>query len=86
MIQLAGLLEKARLLETFQIELGRDLQKDITMKEPMAALFKAFLVLDEMVKSEEVNLKVWSLQGLEALAKKPEKNNHSKIKQNHKAR
>jgi hypothetical protein len=70
MIQIAGLLEKAGLLETFQIELGRDLQKDITMKEPIAALFKGFIVLDEMVRSEEVNLKVWVTQGLEALAKK----------------
>jgi hypothetical protein len=68
MVQLAGLLDKSQLLETFQIELGLDLQKDITMKEPVAALFKGFLTLNEMVRSKEVNLQVYATQGLEILA------------------
>ena len=67
MIQLAGLLEKSGLLETFQIKLGLDLQKDITMKEPIAVLFKGLLVLNELAKSEEV-YSLWASQGLEALA------------------
>lgn len=68
LISIGGLIKKSGLLETFQIELGLDLQKDITMQEPVAALFKGFLTLDEMVKSEKVNLKVWAVQGLEILA------------------
>jgi len=68
LIMLGGLIKKSGLLETFQIEVGLDLQKDITMKEPVASLFKGFLVLEEMVKSGDVNLKVWAVQGLEKLA------------------
>lgn len=68
MIALGGLLKKSGLLETFQIELGLDLQKDITMREPVAALFKGFLTLNEMISSEEVSLKIWAVQGLELLA------------------
>lgn len=70
LIQLAGLMEKAKLLETFHIELGRDLQKDPTMKEPVASLFKGLLVLNEMATSSEVNLALWAAQGLEELRKK----------------
>ncbi len=68
MIQLAGLLEKSGLLETFQITLGLDLQKDETMKEPIAALFKSFLVLNEIANSEGTNIPLWASQGLEILA------------------
>ncbi|MBX9622138.1 MAG: conjugal transfer protein TraD [Alphaproteobacteria bacterium] len=67
LIQLAGLMEKAKLLETFDIELGRDMQKDPKMKEPIAALFKGLLVLNEMAASSEVNLSLWATQGLEEL-------------------
>ena len=67
MIQLAGLLEKSGLLETFHIILGLDMQKDMTMKEPIAALFKGFLVLNELTKSEKT-YSLWSQQGLTALA------------------
>lgn len=73
LVQLGGLLGRSGLLETFQIELGLDLQKDITMRDQIAALFKGFLVLKEMAESEEVDLKIWVLQGLEELAKKPKK-------------
>lgn len=65
LIQLGALIEKTELLETFHIELGRDLQKDIHMKEPVAALFKGLLVLNEMAKSENV-YPLWVNQGLEA--------------------
>ena len=67
MIQLAGLMEKADLLETFGITLGKDLQKDPEMKEPVASLFKGLLVLNKMAKSDEVNLSLWAVQGLEVL-------------------
>lgn len=70
LIQLGGLLEKSGLLETFHIELGRDMQKDPEMKEPVAALFKGLLVLKEMVESDEISLQIWATQGLEELSKK----------------
>ena len=73
LIQLAGLMEKAKLLETFHITLGRDLQKDPEMKEPIAALYKGLLVLKEMVESGEVSLQLLAVQGLEELAKKLKK-------------
>ena len=67
-IQLGGLIAKAGLLETFEISLGSDLQKDPSMKEPAAALYKGLLVLNALANSEETNL--WARQGLEALKKK----------------
>ena len=74
LIQVASLASKAGLLETFDIVLGEDLQKSPEMKEPVAALFKGFLVLNEMARSEEVHA-LWAAQGLEKLAnsKKEEK-------------
>jgi hypothetical protein len=45
------------------------MQKDPEMKEPVAALFKGLLVLDEMANSSEVNLSLWATQGLEELRK-----------------
>ena len=67
LIQLAGLMEKAKLLEAFHIKLGRDMQKDPEMKEPIAALYKGLLVLKEMVEAGEVSLQIWATQGLEEL-------------------
>lgn len=67
-IQLGGLIAKAGLLETFEISIGADLQNDPDTKEPAAALYKGLLVLNDLANSEETNLQVWSIQGLEALA------------------
>lgn len=72
LIQLGGLLEKAGLVETFGIKLGRDLQKDPDMKDPIGALFKGFLVLNELVNSPEVSLSLYAKQGLEELRKMQE--------------
>jgi len=69
LIQLGGLIEKAELLETFQISLGTDLQKDPDQKEPVAALFKGLLVLNELANSNDTNLSLWARQGLEKLKK-----------------
>lgn len=69
LIQVATLASKAGLLETFGITLGEDLQKSPEMKEPVAALFKGFLVLEEMARSEDVSLSLWVPQGLEELRK-----------------
>jgi len=69
LIQLGGLIEKAGLLETFQIKVGTDLQKDIDMKEPVGSLFKGLLVLNELANSDEVYRPLWAVQGLEELRK-----------------
>ena len=73
-IQLGGLIAKAGLLETFEISAGADLQKDPETKEPAAALYKGLLVLNELANSDEANLQIWSIQGLEALSR----SNHQK--------
>lgn len=67
LIQIGALCEKAGLLETFHITLGLDLQKDATMKEPVGALFKGFLELNDMAKSDNT-YDLWARQGLTALA------------------
>ena len=69
LITIGGLASRAGLLETFGIILGEDLQKSLEMKEPAAALFKGFLILEEMARSEDV-LSLWARQGLEELRKK----------------
>jgi hypothetical protein len=43
------------------------------MKEPVAALFKGLIELNEMIQSEEVNLQVYAIQGLEILAQSKKK-------------
>ncbi|MBY0292664.1 MAG: hypothetical protein K2W92_05185, partial [Alphaproteobacteria bacterium] len=68
LIQVASLASKAGLLDTFGIILGEDLQKSPEMKESVAALFKGFLVLSDLAKSDEVYLPLWAAQGLEELA------------------
>ena len=68
LIQLGGLVEKTGLLETFSLPLGADFQKDPELKNSIAALFKGFLVLNEMAQSKEVHLPLWTQQGLEVLA------------------
>lgn len=70
LIALGGLIKKSGLFETFQIKLGLDLQKDITMKNNIAALFKGFLLLDEMAQSEDGIRSLWAAQGLEELHKR----------------
>lgn len=70
LIALGGLIKKSGLLETFQIKLGLDLQKDIMMKNNIAALFKGFLLLDEMAQSEDGIRSLWAAQGLEELHKR----------------
>ena len=61
---LGALIDKAGLLG---ITLGKDLQKDPEMKDPIASLFKGLLVLNEMANSEDVHLPLWAQQGLEKL-------------------
>lgn len=59
-------MELAGTLEVFDIPLGIDLQRDTSVKNNIAALFKGLLELNKLTKSSEVDLKLWALQGLEA--------------------
>ncbi len=70
LIQLGGLLEHAGTLDIFNIPLGVDLQSDPSIKNNIAALFKSFLLINDMVKAGEIDLKVLALQGLEAFKTK----------------
>lgn len=66
LIQLGGLIEKSGLCDVFGISLGEDLQKSTPMKEPVAAFFKGLLELREMAKSDEINIRLWATQGMDA--------------------
>ncbi len=66
LIQLGSLLDLAGTLDVFDIPLGVDLQRDTSVKNNIAALFKGLLELNELTKSSDVDLKLWALQGLEA--------------------
>ncbi len=66
LIQLGGLLESAGTLDVFGIPLGVDLQKDLSVKNNIAALFKGLIELNELANSDDVNLQLWAAQGLEA--------------------
>lgn len=71
LIQLGGLLELAGTLDVFGIPLGVDLQKDVSVKNNVAALFKGLMELNEMARSSDVvNLDLWALQGLESFKSK----------------
>lgn len=69
LVQLGGLIAKSGLLETFQLTLGDDFQRDPETRNQIAALFKGFLVLNNIAQSEDVSLHLWTAQGLEALGK-----------------
>jgi hypothetical protein len=70
LIQLGGLLEHAGTLDVFSIPLGVDLQKDPSVKNNIAALFKSLLIINDMVTSGELDLNVLTLQGLQAFKDK----------------
>ena len=74
LVQLGSLVNKSGLLETFGIILGEDLQKSPSMKEPVAALFKGLIELNNLSKSTDmVNMSLWAAQGLEMLARSKKK-------------
>jgi len=70
LIQLGSLLELSGTLDIFGIPLSVDLQKDATVKNNVAALFKGILELNKMATSSDVDLNIWALQGLEAFKSK----------------
>jgi hypothetical protein len=51
LIMLGALIEKAGLLETFEITRGADLQKAPETKLPVAALFKGLLELNKIAQA-----------------------------------
>lgn len=58
---------KSGLLDTFEISLGLDLQRDPDQKHQVAALFKGLVELNEIAQSDDVHLPSWGFQGLELL-------------------
>lgn len=70
LIQLGGLISNSGLLETFEISLGTDLQRDPEQKHQVAALFKGLVELNERAQSDDVHLPLWSMQGLQLLREK----------------
>lgn len=74
LIQLGALIEKAGLLETFEITLGADLQQELEMKLPVAGLFKGLVTLNELANSQDVYIPLWSQQGLQLLGELNRKN------------
>ena len=68
LIQVGSLAEKAGLLKTFDLPVGRDFQRDGELKMQISSLYKGFLTLNEMVISGEAHIPTWSEQGLAALA------------------
>ncbi len=46
------------------------MQKDATVKNNIASLFKAFLDINKMATSQDVDLNLWAQQGLESLKEK----------------
>lgn len=67
LIQVGSLVEKAGILKTFDLPVGRDFQKDGELKMQISALYKAFLVLNEIANSDDVHIPLWAQQGLAAL-------------------
>ena len=70
LIQLGGLMELSGTLDVFGIPLGVDLQKDVSVKNNIAALFKGLLELNKIATSPDVDLNLWALQGLELFKSK----------------
>jgi predicted chitinase len=80
MIQLAGLMEKAGLVETFGVRLGLDLQRDPEQKHQVATLYKGLVELNQMAQSNDVHHPTWSIQGLQLFGDEKKKNSFKKGK------
>jgi hypothetical protein len=70
LLQIGGLVQKAGLLQDFGIELGVDLQKDLEMQKPVAALFWGLMELKSLKHSDDFNLTLWIMKGQKALGVK----------------
>lgn len=79
LIQIGALVDKAGLLETFEIRLGLDLQRDPDLKHQVAALYKGLVFLNEIANSDDVSLPVWGHQGLQLMGEGKRNNGVSKM-------
>ena len=70
LIQIGGLLERSGLLQDFGIKLGADLQKDLEMQKPVAALYWGLMELKVLVKSDDFSWALWTIKGQKALGDK----------------
>ncbi len=68
LVQIGSLVEKAGLLKTFDLPVGRDFQKDEELKLQIASLYKGFLILNDISNSQDAHLELWGHQGLAALS------------------
>jgi len=73
LIQLGGLMDKAGLLENFDIALGRDLQKDAELKTPVSALMGALLELKQIMTQDALPFSLLAEKGARALGDGDEK-------------
>lgn len=65
LIQLGGLFEKSGLMESFDLQVGDDLQKDIDKKDQIFALLGGLLELKEMMKQSEFHIDLLAQKGAE---------------------
>ena len=66
LIQLGGLFEKSGLMETFDLKMGDDLQKNLPQKDHIFALLGGLLELKEMLKNQEFPLDLLKQKGAKA--------------------
>ena len=65
LIQLGGLFEKSGLMESFELEVVDDLQKDIHKKDQVFALLGGLLELKEMMKQNDFPIDLLAQKGAE---------------------
>lgn len=71
LIQIGGLIAKSGLLERFEIEIGRDLQKDPEMEGKAATFYGALLQMKSEIEDtlSETQCNLWYEKGKKELAK-----------------
>mgnify|MGYP003432069893 FL=1 len=67
LIQLGGLIEKSGLLESINIDVGSDLQKDIHLQENVAILMGGLVEIKEQLKEEMISPTLLKIKGKRAL-------------------
>ena len=73
LIQLGGLVEKAGLMEVFNIEPGEDLQKDLTKKDAVFGLLGALLETHSLLQNGDLHKHLLTQKGAKAFGDKREK-------------
>ncbi len=65
LIQLGGLFEKSGLMETFDVQVGDNLQENLEKKENVFAILGCLLELKEMMKNQELHVDLLANMGAE---------------------